>query len=51
MLTAFLDIPFSPQMQSLFLSPGYLSFCLQVFENNYICMVLIYKFRLSFYLD
>jgi len=27
-------------MQFLFLFPGYLSFCLQVFENNYICMVL-----------
>ena len=40
MFTAFLDIPFSPQMQFLLLSPGYLSFCLQIFENNYICMVL-----------
>jgi len=40
MFTALLDIPFSPQMQFLFLFPGYLSFCLQVFENNYICMVL-----------
>ena len=40
MFTAFLDISFSPQMQFLFLSPGYLSFCLQVFEDNYICMVL-----------
>ena len=40
MFTAFLDIPFSPQMQFLFLFPGYLSFCLQVFEDNYICTVL-----------
>ena len=40
MFTSFLDIPFPPQMQLLFLSSRYLSFCLQVFENNYICMVL-----------
>ena len=40
MFTAFLDIPFSPQMQFLFLFPGYLSFYIQVLEDNYICMVL-----------
>ena len=33
MFTSFLDIPFSPQMQLLFLSSGYLSFYFQILKT------------------
>ena len=39
MFTSFLDIPFSPQMQLLFLSSGYLSFCFQILKHDHIRMV------------
>ena len=37
--TSFLDIPFSPQVQLLFLSSGYLSFCFQILKHDHIRMV------------
>ena len=37
-LTSFFDIPFSPQMQLLFLSSRYLSFCFQILKNDHIRM-------------
>ena len=39
MFTSFLDISFSPQMQLLFLSSGYLSFYFQILKHDHIRMV------------
>ena len=44
MVASFLDIPFSPQMQFLFLSPRYLSFCFQILKHDHIRVVF---FRIS----
>ena len=44
MFTSFLDIPFPPQMQLLFLSPRYLSFCFQILKHDHIRVVF---FRIS----
>ena len=41
MFTAFLDIPFSPQMQFLFFLSRYLPLHFQIFEYDHICMVFL----------
>ena len=51
MLTSFFDIPFSPQMQLLFLSSRYLSFCFQILKNDHIRMLFFCTSSRSVYIS